>query len=919
MTALSATSANELTATFAAAVASEGAVTIKVNKAGSTTAITGTTKWSEDLTSVVFTAAAKLTAGTYEMTATDAADTTKTTSKTVVVENEKVTSIVVTNDVALTSANKKTAYAYYDVFNQYNESIRSSTTINWTASCGTATVNKATGKISMPKADGTDHVYGSSIYLTGVYTKTGVNIQKEMKVGMEQNLDTIKTYGFVKDTDKSTILDKLPTNFQKNQYVMVFKAFDQNENEYDVNDINFATDVTFISDAPLLVTSDFTNGGVMTIKGEEYYAVKVQPGQYVDKGGEVNITAISNKTGNKTVQNYVIGANAMIASLALSQPTVVVADGEKDVKIPYIAKDTDGNIITNYETIARATNEISLTASEGTLVVKEENDGTAGVYWTDVNTYDYDNASASNEVDRTVALTTVVIGGESNNLLLQVSDMARPVAVKSVKLGTDISTAVVELNTDSLSITGDSFTFVDQYGRTMDDSIKVRYNADAGVTDLKTLAKKFFTLSSFGTGSNECYYAVKLEKNSTATTNFDFAPATTAKGGILIGDSGQSGVNASVTWDVPEGEAKARTETFKYTVAAIKKADATANADDWDDCAKKYSVNYDVVPVTLVTSISIKDLNKQYISLGLEDNETGSIVGFNDADMKLEITTTGAISSGDLTVTVPNTSPISGNNYEQTVKLAGAYKGVSVVVPNDYASFESDKFDMQGAATINTAAVTSGCSLTVGDFYNAKDAKFNRKDGSFKVTARVYSTSNSAIWANAVSGPAAQLAAPTKSVAVSDAAPAPEKIVAVDFTINPTNVAHTLNMSTLYGFKSSDNKTADKWYALDQYGLKFTTANLTSKTGTVTNVVENAKEFAHLDNSFAVSGNATDKIELKEVEILDTFDLVIYAANKYGSASATVKVTVGADTNANVSNTGNADKNLRKDYLHYAY
>ena len=226
---------------------------------------------------------------------------------------------------------------------------------------------------------------------------------------------------------------------------------------------------------------------------------------------------------------------------------------------------------------------------------------------------------------------------------------------------------------------------------------------------------------------------------------------------------------------------------------------------------------------------------------------------------------------------------------------------------------------MQGAATINTAAVTSGCSLTVGDFYNAKDAKFNRKDGSFKVTARVYSTSNSAIWANAVSGPAAQLAAPTKSVAVSDAAPAPEKIVAVDFTINPTNVAHTLNMSTLYGFKSSDNKTADKWYALDQYGLKFTTANLTSKTGTVTNVVENAKEFAHLDNSFAVSGNATDKIELKEVEILDTFDLVIYAANKYGSASATVKVTVGADTNANVSNTGNADKNLRKDYLHYAY
>ena len=111
MTSLKATSANVLTATFANAVASEGAVKIKVTKAGvHNPDHTGTTKWSEDLTSVAFTASAKLIAGTYEMTATDAADSTKTTSKTTEVENEKVAEIQILNDVALTNKDRDEAY-----------------------------------------------------------------------------------------------------------------------------------------------------------------------------------------------------------------------------------------------------------------------------------------------------------------------------------------------------------------------------------------------------------------------------------------------------------------------------------------------------------------------------------------------------------------------------------------------------------------------------------------------------------------------------------------------------------------------------------------------------------------------------------------------------------------------------------------
>lgn len=76
-------------------------------------------KWNDAKTVATFTAAANFTAGTYEMTATSAKDETKTAKATVTVENEKVAEIQILGDTALTSADKKEAYVYYDVLNQY--------------------------------------------------------------------------------------------------------------------------------------------------------------------------------------------------------------------------------------------------------------------------------------------------------------------------------------------------------------------------------------------------------------------------------------------------------------------------------------------------------------------------------------------------------------------------------------------------------------------------------------------------------------------------------------------------------------------------------------------------------------------------------------------------------------------------------
>ena len=196
------------------------------------------------------------------------------------------------------------------------------------------------------------------------------------------------------------------------------------------------------------------------------------------KGGEVNITAISNTTGNKTTKNFVIGAGAVLKSLTLSAPTDVVADGDTWVNIPFVAKDANGNDVTNYETIVRSTNSLRLTATQGKLVVYETNSGTAAIRWDDtVSATDFTASSSYDGIDRPVSLMTTVIGGESSNVIMNVSDTRRPVAVSSVKLNDDNNNTISESNSAGIDFFSDKVKYIDQYGKVLDEWDNARAKA----------------------------------------------------------------------------------------------------------------------------------------------------------------------------------------------------------------------------------------------------------------------------------------------------------------------------------------------------------------------------------------------------------------------------------------------------------
>ena len=852
ITEVQATSASTLVATLAAPLSETAKV--EVTKSGITTPVSGEVK--VDGTKVTFSATANLTAGTYTVTITDG---DKTDSKSVEVQNEYVKEIVITSTQALTDpSDKKKAFIYYDVKNQYGESVRQSTSIEWSSSAQTIKADKSTGKLTVTSAN--DFVYGNQIYVTGVYTKTGVSVNKAVAVGMEQALNSVETVGFVNVNKPTAKLDALPTDFAKDTYYMLYETKDQDGNLLDAANDNIAqSKVTFISDNILLVKIDDKTEKVFTIDGVEYSAVRVQPGQYVDKGGEVNITAISNKTGTKSIKNYVVGSNVLLSSLVITGPTGTVADGDTGVKLAYAAKDTAGNSITNYESIVRSTNTLSLSVSEGTLTIKEENDGTAGIYWSDKNVAWSDNVTAD-DVDRTIALTTVVVGGTSNNYLLSVSDKRRPVAIKEIKSVNGGANALVAKDTATIDFSADGqVVYLDQYG------------AEMKATDAAT----FFTYSDkngFGKGTK---YAYGVKADFTTTNNL--GGSTSAADKICKKDA------YSLTLVAKDDATTVLSDTVKFSIAQVKYADyaSATSADAWDVAGKVKSVSFDVVPVDTLSGIGFATVGKQKLETGKENFNNGAEAG--------------------LTATVTATVPASNLNGSNglTVKITGKYNGKELKIPADYYTIDTTNVE----ATGDKITGVKNDVLKWSDLYDSNSARLTRKDATLTIAADVFNdvtkkNRNATVKLNVTLSDEARKAT---TLVIKDGAAATKSATSTDKIIN--------------AWFNENSDGSNGVYVVDQYGVKMTDATFTY---TVSDIKEAATEFTHLSDSIKVNANGTASANVTKAELGDTFTLTIAGTDtNKNTVSGTIAITLGADSNANMTQSTNADKDELRPVLGY--
>ena len=890
------------------------------------TKVEGKLVWNEARTSATFEGTGNFALGEYTMTATNGVDTV--TAKTTV-EAERVEEIKILNEVALTGKNANSrkgidqdgdgkidsyaavdhsaAYIYYDVFNQYGESIRTSTNITWTvSSCDDHSVDTTRGMIAALKNDEA-FTYGTLIYVTGVNVKSGKSVTASLTVGMEQAIDKLEVAGFVSKNDKTKIIETLPKDFSKDTYSLLFKSFDQNGNimEPQKNNVEGSNStLTFISDNILLLKSEFKDGDLYTINGEEYASVTVQPGMYVDKGGEVNITAISNKTGGKTVKNFVIGANGLLKSLALNTPSSIVADGDI-VEIPYIAYDTEGKQVTNYETIARSTNTLNLNANPGTLSVIEKEDGTAKIVWRDDDKYILKTADDNNtvitynpykesqdlakgfnitdEVDRHISLTTVVVGGESNNLLMSVSDMRRPTSIKHVKINDDDNGAIIAGNTAGANV-GWDFTYLDQYGVEMPRSSTLAFweQASNGLGDYKYDVKAYTTDNYLG--------AYRWATNADGTVKADRKIGEHH----IIADNADSRIGFTAQDNV----ANVETSTVKYTVISSK------GGKPFVDAGKTLAVSYSVLPIEKVSNFAITDISKR------QAMTTNTIYPNGE---KITNATHSAVGDG-----MTESDPIEFTNEGDSdiakgiFKVQGSYKGLTVTLPKKYYKVSDDSdikaiVGVDGNNEKSRVNAASAGAITWDNLYNFNTAKCTRIDTRKSLIINVND--------NSPKGSTIK-----KYITISDER---SVIASVTFkrnyavlnnaTISPSMTSFLPELGNKngginlkYGYDPGMWCNPDEIYVVveDQYGSKPQYPYEINYI--ISDVTENTSELTHLPDSFVINSNNSEKTGATGVEVGDKFKLTATVVDPTVSnfeVSASMTVTVGADLGAFVTSS----------------
>ena len=849
-----ATAADTLEVTFSQAVDTDD-ITLAVTRGS--VAVPGTVAWNADKTVATITTTSKMINGTHTVTASSKADASYTSTGSVEIKSQYVDKIKILNDVALTGPKTVTengqpvtkesmqAFIYYDVVDQYGQSMRSTTNITWSFSAKKIGEDRSTGKIVLERSDGNAFTYGEQIYISGVDTKTGVAVTKTVTVGQKQALNSIELAGFLKK-GTTEILKGLPSGFKDDTYYMLYTVKDQNGNPFDVVEPIKNNQVTIIADNMLLISKFGPEEKQLSINGKEYNAVIVQPGINVDKGGEVNITAIANNTGNKVVINTVIGANQILTTFNMSLPAGILADGET-IEIPFEAYDQNGDKITNFTTLARNTqfNKLTFNASQGKLKLSEKDDGTAKLEYID-DTDDgtsWASSTATDGIDRVVSLTSIVVGGNNSTLMLNIQDKARPEGIKSV----NIPSVVVERGTFDIEISGgdgNKIIFVDQYGREMKKEDAEAFFVASNATSFKEHGNpefngyKFVVRATYK-GEDDIFSVDGTSFDNNAT--FEILPTAADKKTFTA--------NAGTTATAKSGMA------FQFDIVKYKTADGFEKAVAVST-NKTYPIT--VVDINAVKGFTIKDIAKVYVKTTKSEDETGD-VGEVNLTPKTIGNTVGEVKVPD--------------SHKRSVEVTGTYNGVSVSIPSVYLKVTASKVPVVGTEIKGTTT----SALKWSDLYDATTARYIRKDASDTIKVTILDLENEAKVIDSTS----------KTVALSDAKPKATTIEGkASFTVTPDMAGITV---------TKIEGDSGGYKVKDQYGVDFTA----TKTYRVTNIAENADAYAA--NSFKVAGNDSNDMSISGAERGDKFTLVIKADN----AELTVEVTVGADVQSNIENATN--------------
>lgn len=794
----------------------ENSIKILRNKA----TFTGTPKWAAGNTAVEFESASALPEGEYTLTVNGEEKGKATVAaeyvKDIIIDQDKKVLTGTSSASKLQGRSNDEAYIYYDVVNQYDESIRHRVTINWSVtSCDTnkERSNRALGLIvAQRKNDREIFTYGSTLHVTGTCITGSQKISKEfvLTIGQQQAVDKVEILGTVdKRTVKDAVIsmddvkkDAIDEDFTKNTHALLYQVKDQNGNyiEASRNNLGSATEnAKFVlrSKNPGLVEDRFADGGIFTVndkndpeheKYSEYCSANIEPGRYVDQGGEAEFDYITTGTAGQDSKKLTIKGRARLASFKIETPSFIVADGDENVVLNYTAIDTDGNSVTDYRTIARSSNYLNFTASDGTLVLREKDNGEAELLWTDAGRYRYtigtngekiedtttnkfnpydknhnNNIVINDGIDRAVSLTATIDGTPASTTILSVADMRRPELVSDVRYGEN-DTVIAQDTKQNVNVIWD-MEYTDQYGVPFDKAIR----AENGAMSRK---EAFWTAAISGSIPG-CEYAIRIQNLSgekivenpwgtygsideTNDNYYDYGSYT-----ILHsrGNKNRTKVaDSAVSYSVIRRDATSSATTS-----------GSYNRQQWYELGKSRTENYTIVPLNMVSDFNIEtNANKLGIVTDLSQYANGSYnygssasssFNYGGHDPSAAVTGVAIDATDDINKPYIVTNKVHENeniwldissDYLNYVRVTSKYKGNILTVPNCYYSVtdEGPWGQVNNKNGFRTVASGSGIllnsskdkieriapnALKWSDLYNLNDARYVRKDAELKL------------------------------------------------------------------------------------------------------------------------------------------------------------------------------------------
>ena len=224
--------------------------------------------------------------------------------------------------------------------------------------------------------------------------------------------------------------------------------------------------------------------------------------------------------------------------------------------------------------------------------------------------------------------------------------MRRPTTVKKVKLNDDDSDALVngnEANVDII-VTNDwdsaQAEYLDQYNEALDNGA----------------AKAFFTQAAAGSLSRS--YGVKVDIADNAATHLG-----------LGSDKVYTGNNKTIYFSAAAD--RVETDAVKYSV--VESTNSGVAASDWDDAGKPLNVSYTVVPVTSLSGLSVKSIDRQQLVTAMSDKVNGSSI----TGSSIEVPAEGV--EGGLSI-----------KNGATVGVTGTYASKTLTVPTGYYTVVTD-------------------------------------------------------------------------------------------------------------------------------------------------------------------------------------------------------------------------------------